>query len=79
MARSVFHVVHKKADGRWRLEEHAKAFASFGSKSEVEEAGKKRGQDMHARGKDAQLVIHREEGSIDTEHTYGYDPRNTPG
>jgi hypothetical protein len=79
MARSVFHLVHKKADGRWHLEENGQSFASFGSKAEAEEAGKKRGHELHHRGQDAQLVIHREDGSIETEHTYGHDPRKTPG
>jgi len=55
------------------------AEASFGSKAEAEEAGKKRGHELLARGQDAQLVIHREDGSIETEHTYGHDPRKTPG
>jgi len=79
MARSIFHLVHKKADGRWHLEENAQSFASFGSKAEAEEAGKKRGHDLHTRGQNAQLIIHREDGSIETEHTYGHDPRKTPG
>ncbi len=79
MARSVFQLVHKKADGRWHFKENAQSFASFGSKVEAEGAGKKRGHDLHARGGDAQRVIHREAGSIETEHTYGLDPRKTAG
>lgn len=79
MARNVFHLVHTKADGRWHLEENGRSFADFETKGAAEAAGKARGNELHARGTDAQLVIHREDGSIETEHTYGHDPRRTPG
>jgi hypothetical protein len=37
------------------------------------------GHDLGAKGQDAQLVVHRQDGSIETEWTYGHDPRRTPG
>lgn len=79
MARIVYHVVHKNADDGWHLEENARSIARFKTKDEAIDAGRKKGNNLHVGRKDAQLLIHREDGSIETEYTYGHDPRRTPG
>jgi hypothetical protein len=79
MAREVMHLVHKNSDDRWHLEQDGKDLGSFATKQEAEEEGKKRGRALEAKGQDAQLVLHRQDGSIETEWTYGHDPRRTPG
>jgi hypothetical protein len=79
MNRVVIHLVHRNADDRWYLESEGKDLFSYATKSEAVEAGKKRGNALASDGRDAQLVVHREDGSIETEYTYGHDPRRTPG
>lgn len=79
MTRTVLHLVHKHVDRRWHLEQIGKDLGSFETKEQAEEEGKRRGNELGARGRDAQLVIHRQDGSIETEWTYGHDARGTPG
>lgn len=80
MKRQVLHVVHAGADGRWHLNrEGGSNEGSFDTKQSAVEAGRSRAKDVHTRGGLAQLVVHREDGSFETEYTYGDDPRRTPG
>jgi hypothetical protein len=79
MARAVMHLVHKNADGKWHLEQAGQDLGAYETKEEAERDGKKRGQGLEAKCLDAQLVVHRHDGSIETEWTYGHDPRKTPG
>lgn len=79
--RFVYHLVHRNADGRWHLN-HVGGdddVASFDTKEEARQDGERRGRQHANRGELAQLVVHREDGSIETEFTYGADPRDTPG
>lgn len=78
-ARTVIHLVHLNSDNRWHLKDGDRVLASFDSKDEALQEGKKRGNDLHAKGTNAQLVVHRQDGSIETEHTYGDDPARHPG
>lgn len=34
---------------------------------------------MGEAGRDAQLIVHLKDGSIETEYTYDHGPRRTPG
>lgn len=79
MARIEMHLVHKNVDDRWHLVESGKSFADFATKDEALAAGEKRGNELHSKGSDAQLIIHRQDGSIEGESSYGHDPRRTPG
>lgn len=79
MARAVIHLVHKKADNMWHLEQAGQDLGSYETKDAAEREGKARGQGLEAKGLDAQLVVHRQDGSIETEWTYGNDPRKTLG
>lgn len=80
MKRHILHVVHAGADGRWHLNrEGGSNEGSFDTKQAAVEAGRSRAKDVHTRGGLAQLVVHREDGSFETEYTYGDDPRRTPG
>jgi hypothetical protein len=79
MARTVYHLVHKNADDRWHLESGGKDADSFATKEEALEAGKKLCNDLNDTGTLSQLVVHRQDGSIETEFTYGADPRRTAG
>ena len=79
MARTVYHLVHKNADNRWHLETGGKITDSFDTKEEALEAGKNLCNDLNDSGTLSQLVVHRQDGSIETEFTYGADPRRTAG
>jgi hypothetical protein len=79
MARAVMHLVHKNVDDRWHLEQNGSDLGSYDTREQAESDGKLRGRQLEASGLDAQLVVHRKDGSIETEWTYGRDPRKTPG
>ena len=79
MARAVMHLVHRNADGRWHLEQAGQDLGAYEIKAAAEVEGKKLGQELESKGLDAQLVVHRQDGSIETEWTYGHDPRKTLG
>ena len=80
MAVYVMHLVHSVADGQWHLKHLGSSIATFATKIEAERAGQVRGNTKYANGEDAQLVVHREDGSIEYEYayTYGYEPRQHP-
>jgi hypothetical protein len=79
MTRAVIHLVHKNADDKWHLESAGKQLGAFDTKGEAEQRGKELGHQLEGRGQNAQLVVHRKDGSIETEWTYGHDPRNISG
>ena len=70
--RKVIHVVFKKNEGKWLLRG---GVGSFATKIKAVAAGKKQAK---ASGL-GQLIIHTKVGGIQTEHTYGSDPRRTKG
>jgi hypothetical protein len=80
-ARIVYHLVHRNADDRWHLSQVGgdDDVAAFVTKDEGRQDGERRGRQHVNRGELAQLVVHREDGSIETEFTYGADPRDVPG
>ena len=77
MERKVRHLVHR--DGRWHLEGDDQPQGAFDTKAEALAEGQRWGNQLQARGTNSQLVIHREDGSIEKEYTYGDDPRRFPG
>jgi len=79
MARYVMHLVHKIGDGRWHLQAKGRTIIAFDTKAEAEAAGQKRGHELQDVGQDTQLVVHRMDGSIEHEYTYGHDPERHPG
>ena len=72
MARKVIHVVFKKDSGKWQLRG---GDGSFTTKTRAVAAGKKQAK----AGGNGQLVIHKKTGGIQTEYTYGADPRRRKG
>lgn len=75
MKRKVYHVT-KSADGDWkgRLVGAARASVSAETKAEAVD----RTVEMARQAKPAQVVIHKETGGIQSERTYGADPRRYP-
>ncbi len=70
--RKVIHVVFKKNEGKWLLRG---GDGSFSTKTRAVAAGKKQAKAAVL----GQLIIHTKVGGIQTEHTYGSDPRRTKG
>jgi uncharacterized protein DUF2188 len=70
--RKVIHVVFKKNQGKWLLRG---GVGSFATKAKAVAAGKKQAK----AGALGQLVVHTKVGSIQTEYTYGADPRRSKG
>jgi DNA-binding transcriptional regulator PaaX len=79
--RVVYHLVHRNSDDQWHLSVVGADddVAAFASKEEARQDGERRGRQHVNRGELAQLVVHRQDGSIETEFTYGADPRETQG
>ena len=70
--RKVIHVVFKKNDGKWELRG---GDGRFTTKTRAVAAGKKQAK----AGGLGQIIIHKKTGSIQTEYTYGSDPRRSKG
>lgn len=78
--RTVYHLVHRGADGAWHLSRVGGGdVATFSTKQAGLQDGERRGHEHVQRGELAQLVVHRADGSIEKEFTYGADPRHVPG
>lgn len=68
MARKVFHVVPYGTN--WQLKHNGKVLSDHTLKSAAIEAGRR----YAIANQPSQLVIHKADGTIETEHTYGSDP-----
>lgn len=68
--RTVYHVV--PGDGEWKVERVGGERASgvFGNKSDAVD----RARELAKNSTPGQIVIHKQDGTIQTEHTYGDDP-----
>ena len=80
-SRIVYHLVHRNADGQWHLAPAGERGGgdAYPTKDAGIQAGQRAGHAHVSRGERAQLVVHREDGSIETEYTYGDDPHDVPG
>jgi hypothetical protein len=78
--RQVF-VVEPRDDGRWAFQRERSKRASrvFTTKSAAEREAERRGREIERAGGLAQVRVKTERGRIETEHTYGKDPRKSKG
>jgi hypothetical protein len=76
-ARQVYHVVPDSKAGLWhvKLQRNPEPVASFRTKEQAVSAGR---AIARAAGL-GQLIIHKQNGQIETEHTYGNDPASSAG
>jgi hypothetical protein len=79
MSRYVVHLVHRNEDDAWHLERAGNALGTFETKIDAENAGKSKCKAVYERRMNSQLIVHRKDGSIETEYTYGHDPESSPG
>jgi hypothetical protein len=78
-SRYVMHLVHRNTDDRWHLQHLGRSIFAFDTKEQAIDAGQTRGHHLSEVGTNAQLVIHRQDGSIENEFIYGEDPHQIPG
>ena len=76
-SRKVFHSVSRK--GQWTVTLSNKAVGSFDTQLQAENDAKTKARSAYEGGGLGQAVLHRADGSIRTEHTYGKDPERFPG
>ena len=77
MERQVFHSSHTKEG--WVVTHIGATVSRHESQDEAEQAAIAAGHAAHESGKNAQAVLHKADGVIREERTYGDDPRRYPG
>ena len=75
MKRKVYHVT-KSPEGEWKGRLVGAARASVSADTKAEAVARTTG--LARESKPAQVVIHKETGGIQSERTYGADPRRYP-
>ena len=75
--RQVFHSIRSKQG--WGLVSNGRTISRHGSQRESEQAAVNAGRAAFDRGGLGQAVLHKADGEIREERTYGKDPEKTPG
>jgi|GEM_PF-4292603 hypothetical protein len=77
MIQHIYHLIHRSEDQRWHLEqEGGEDVGSFETKAIGVLLGKHRGADaLRNYGSCSQLIVHAENGAVETAFTYGRDAR----
>jgi len=78
MKRSVFHSTPTKGNG-WKVIRDGRTVSEHRTQRASEKAAVKAGHRAEDRGRLGQAVLHRSDGTIREERTYGEDPRRTRG
>jgi hypothetical protein len=81
----IMHIIHNESDlaarrdnNGWVLEaEGGERSETFATKEDAVKAGQDRGREREHRGQDSQLIVHRQDGSIEIEWSYGCRPQRT--
>lgn len=74
-ARMVFHVVPSAQGWQVKEQRNPEALTTLPTKAEAIEAGRAIAKSHRL----SQLIIHRANGTIETEYTYGNDPKDSEG
>ena len=77
MSRKVYHSVPTKTG--WKVESGGRTLSNHRTQSASEDAATAAGRRAEAKGGLGQAVLHKSDGRIREERTYGADPRRTPG
>lgn len=77
MTRKVFHSVPNKAG--WKVESNGRTVSNHRTQAASEAAAVALGHKAQNAGELGQAVLHKANGTIREERTYGADPRKTPG
>ena len=73
--RQVYHVV--PAEKGWEVKKEGNKRPSAKTKLKVDAIA--RAKELAKKGKLGQVIIHKKDGKIQTEYTYGEDPRESKG
>jgi len=74
--RTVYHVIPNADRSRWLVtRENDSLREEYRTKAEAERAAKARARSEEP----SQVKIHRQDGNMESESTYGDDPRRSPG
>lgn len=78
MAKRVkLHVAFDKNSDKWKvMREKSKGPSAY---SETKQGAINRGRELAQKQEKSRLIIHKKDGSIQTEYTYGMDPRKYKG
>ena len=77
--RDVFHSVPSKSGKGWDVTHDRKVVSHHRKQETSEKAAVKAGRAAKAAGGLGQAVLHKTDGTIREERTYGADPKKTPG
>jgi hypothetical protein len=77
MARKVYHSV--PTDGGWKVESGGRAISNHRTQAAAERAAVRAGRKAYDPAGLGQAVLHKSNGRIREERTYGSDPRRTKG
>jgi hypothetical protein len=75
--RQVYHSVPTKTG--WKVTQSGETVSSHRTQRAAEKAAIKAGHKAQDQGGTGQAVLHKTDGTIRTEHTYGKDPRSRKG
>jgi hypothetical protein len=75
MIRFVMHVVYETMPGAWHIQRDGQSLVAFSTKADAVVAGQLHGRKLASQGSNALLVLHHEDGSIETEYRYRCDHR----
>lgn len=75
--RERFHVTHSQRGQNWQVKREGRSGTA--AEAETKEEAVSLGRDMARRMQNSQLIVHRLDGRIQTEYTYGNDPRRSAG
>lgn len=77
--REVYHVVPDASAEHWVVsQENAEFRKEFDTKEEAVEFAKERGRSAEQRGHNGQVKVHKKDGNMEYESTYGDDPERSP-
>jgi hypothetical protein len=80
MARVVFRVQYVKSTGKWVVKRGSDVVSTMDTKADAVERGRAMARATWEQQKQlSQLMIHNQDGEFENEHTYGQDPRSSPG
>jgi len=75
--RTIYHVVYDSSDEKWKvkLQGATRASAAFDTKQEAID----RARELAKNNEPSQVIVHKKDGTFETEWTYGDDPERHPG
>lgn len=77
--REVFHSVPSKTGNGWDMEHKGEVISRHRIQANSEKAAVKAGHKAEDAGGLGQAVLHKGNGTVREERTYGADPKKTPG